>query len=148
MSKKRNNIEKSLSALATEEPQFINPNHRNIDSNQYPYFSFRYICEKNHCMKKCSYEQLKAISDKLRILSCLEWNTIETSPKETNGFEPLPQSAIKASMPDIVKNDEPMIIFRFRKARKRAGRIVGVRRDNKFYIIFIDRNFTLYNHGS
>jgi len=149
MGKKRNNkIKKSLEALNTEKPHFISPKNKDVDSSKYPYFSFRYICEKDYCMKKCRYEQLKAISDKLRMLSRLEWNTIQTSPRETNGSETIPQSAVKASMPCIVENDEPMIVFRFGKAKKRNGRIVGVRRDNKFYILFIDRNFTLYDHGS
>src|ERR1700682_5171034 len=38
-----------------------------------PVFSFRYICTSDFCIKKCSIEQLKGISDRLRILSTLDW---------------------------------------------------------------------------
>ncbi len=145
MSKKSNKRFKiaSLESISKESPNFINPNHIDKNNDKYPYFSFRYICIKKYCMNKCNFKQLKSLTNTLRILSNLEWRQIEKEDHKKNGYEPLPQNIFKPSMPNIVNENERILIFRFNK-----GRIAGIRRDNKFYILFIDHDFTLYDHGS
>lgn len=114
-----------------------------LGSNR-PYFSFRFICTKDYCMKRCSNEQFKSLSDKLRILSELEWSQIDSSPRETNGYEMIPVSALSASVPDRFSDQEAVCVFRF---GGKKGRIAGVKFDKNFYVLFIDRDFTLYEHG-
>lgn len=89
----------------------------------------------------------KSFADKLRILSSLDWPTIESSPRETNGFEMLPVSALKEALPVPFTEHKQAMIFRFGGAT--GGRIVGVR-DNKdrFYFLFIDHDFSFYDHGT
>jgi hypothetical protein len=117
-----------------------------------PWFSFRHICQKDFCVKKCSIEKFKSYADKLRILSELDWKTIESSPSETNGFELIPVRNIKGSLPDRFSAHENVWVFRFggpgRVASKTSGRIAGIRDKDRFFVLFIDRDFTLYDHGS
>jgi hypothetical protein len=77
--------------------------HFNADNAGYgaarphPWFSFRHICQKEFCPKKCPYEKLKSFTDKLRQLSELDWSTIDSSPHETNGFELIPVKSIRGT---------------------------------------------------
>jgi hypothetical protein len=110
-----------------------------------PWFSFEYICQKAFCMKKCSHEQFKSLSDTLRILSTMEWKSISSSSKETNGYEMIKASQVSGSIPPFFEREKQIMIFRI---SGKKGRIAGVRRLDKFYVLFIDHNFTLYDHGS
>lgn len=111
-------------------------------TDDHPYFSHRYICQDKYCIKKCSYEQFKNLVDKLRLLSSLSWQAIQTSPREGAGFEMIPVKQIKGAMPTTLKSIEKIMVFRFGE-----GRIAGHRTGKNFYILFIDRDFTLYDHG-
>jgi hypothetical protein len=118
-----------------------------------PLFSFRYISQSAFCPKKCSHEQLKSYADKLRILSDLEWSKIDSSPRELNGYELIPVKSLNggASLPEIFAKHDSVCVFRFGGgggvASKTSGRIAGIRQGEKFYVLFIDRNFALYDHG-
>jgi hypothetical protein len=99
-------------------------------------------------MKRCSIEQLKGISDRLRILSTMDWKEIESSPRETHGFEMMPVGEIKGQIPKNFEKEKAIAVFRFGAGRgPRAGRIAGVRQGDKFNILFIDRDYTLYAHN-
>lgn len=117
-----------------------------------PWFSFRHICQRDYCVKKCSIEKMKSYSDKLRILSDLDWKSIESSPKETNGFELIPVRNIRGVLPEKFSRCDNVWVFRFggggRVASKTSGRIAGIRENERFFVLFVDRDFTLYDHGS
>jgi hypothetical protein len=110
-----------------------------------PAFSFKFICTSQHSTSKCSYEQLKSLADKLRILSDLDWNRIELSPRTTNGYEKLPQKSIKRQIPAALPNGEAVLVFRFGSGSS-AGRIAGFRQGHRFNVLFIDSKFDLYDH--
>jgi len=118
-----------------------------------PWFSFRYICGKEFCVKLCKIEQFKSYADKLRMLSELEWKVIESSPKEIHGYEPIPVTALnpKAKMPDKFRKESSVMVFRFggggRVGSTTSGRIAGIREGERFYVLFIDSKFKLYDHG-
>jgi hypothetical protein len=59
----------------------------------------------------------------------------------------LPVGEIKAQMPPNFANEKAIMVFRFGAGRgPRAGRIAGVRDGERFTILFIDRNYSLYGH--
>lgn len=95
-------------------------------------------------MRKCSIEQFKALSDKFRILSDLEWSRIRSSPRETNGFENLPAKQLNASLPPFFSDEKEVSVFRISNEK---GRIVGIIKEPYFYVLFIDSKFTLYKHN-
>jgi hypothetical protein len=136
---------------APKNVEFRNPNAKSSLKSS-PWFSFRYICQKEFCVKKCSYEKLKAYSDKLRQLSILDWATIESSPHETNGVEMIEIRRLNASLPIEFSKHTHIHIFRFggcgRVGSKTSGRIAGIKENERFYVLFIDREFSLYDHGS
>jgi len=47
----------SSSPFFKKEEAFAEPSKDSL----YPYFSFRYICQKKCCMKNCSIEQFKKL---------------------------------------------------------------------------------------
>lgn len=110
-----------------------------------PWFSHRYITSGSYCLKKCSLEQFRSFADKLRMLSSLEWKQIDSSPRETNGYEMLPVGQLKESPPAPFDQDGALMVFRFGGAK--GGRMVGARRGERFFVLFIDRDFTFYDHG-
>lgn len=98
-------------------------------------------------MKHCDIQQFKGLSDRLRIISTLTWQQLKNEPHDKYGYEALSKEIFNASFPEFAANDDVIIVFRFGGGRH-GGRIAGVRRDNVFHVLFIDRDFTLYNHGS
>lgn len=141
----------NLPSESYENAEFTPPTSDKVKNNR-PLFSFRHICQKDFCAKKMPVEKFKAYSDKLRILSDLEWSAIESSPKETNGFELMPVSSLNATLPTLFKTLQEIWVFRFggggNVGSRTSGRIAGVREGDSFFVLFIDRDFTLYNHGS
>jgi hypothetical protein len=124
------------------------PTFSSSTDSQKPWFSHRFICQQHYCIKKCSYEQMKSAMDKLRILSDLDWATIESSPRETNGFEMISAKQIRGTIPPKFAKEKALMVFRFGGGTgPRAGRIVGVREKERFSILFVDRDYSLYDHG-
>lgn len=111
-------------------------------------FSFKHICTSQHSPAVCSYPQLKSFNDKLRILSSLTWSTIDSSPRETSGYEMLPSKFLKRSIPDSLPATPSVMIFRFGggSGSKNSGRIAGYKKDHTFYVLFVDSKLDLYEH--
>jgi hypothetical protein len=78
----------------------------------------------------------------------MDWKDIESSPRETHGFEMMPVGEIKGQVPNAFSAEKALAIFRFGVGQgPRSGRIAGVRKGDKFNVLFIDRNYSLYDHG-
>jgi hypothetical protein len=109
---------------------------------QPPTFSLRYL-NKDYCLSKCTKEEKAAFADKLHKLSQLSWQEIMQADRHGLGFEKIAHSAIKTSIPAHLGEDVNIIAFRF------AGKapMVGYRDQATFYVIWLDRDFTLYRHG-
>jgi hypothetical protein len=77
----------------------------------------------------------------------MEWEAIASSPRETNGFEFIPVAQVKAQIPAQFKAEKSLMVFRFGGGTgPRAGRIAGVRAKDRFSILFVDRQYKLYEH--
>lgn len=94
-------------------------------SGAHPVFSHRYITNGAYCLKKCSIEQFRSFADKLRILSSLEWKQIDSSPRETNGYEMLPKGQLAESAPAPFDKADTLMVFRF--GGQKGGRMVGAK---------------------
>lgn len=58
----------------------------------------------------------------------------------------LPVSALKEDLPTPFTGEKQAMIFRFGGAS--GGRIIGIRDEkDMFYVLFIDHDFTFYDHG-
>jgi hypothetical protein len=117
-------------------------NQRPSPETQKPVFSLYYI-QKSHCLSDCNKDEKAAFSDTLHKLSQLTWNEIILSPRHGLGCEKISRNSIKSAIPSHIKDDAVLIAFRF------FGRasMVGYREGNTLHVIWLDRTFTLYNHG-
>jgi hypothetical protein len=107
-----------------------------------PYFSLRYLSD-NYCISKCDKDDKAAFADTLRKLSKLTWTQIKSSHRHGLGFETIQKDQIRSSIPNHITEDVRFIAFRF--SGKKA--MVGYRERATFYVIWFDRDFSLYPHS-
>ena len=111
---------------------------------QEPTFSLTYLeASKKYCLSYCNKNEKAALADTLHKLSKLTWTEIKNSSYKGLGFEKIREKTIKAPIPTYIKDDVNFIAFRFFG----KASMVGYRKKRTFYIIWIDRNFSLYDHG-
>jgi len=73
----------------------------------------------------------------------LTWAEIARSPRHGLGYEIIPQEKIKTSLPAHITKDMNIIAFRYHA----MSPMLGYRLDRTFHVLFLDRDFTLYDHG-
>lgn len=107
-----------------------------------PVFSFEYL-QAGWCVQDCQQEERSKMLDKLRRLSALSWKDIRQQDRHHLGSEIIARNSIKAAIPSFLTEDVKLLAFRaFDKAA-----MVGYRSGRVFHVLWIDRTFTLYNHG-
>jgi hypothetical protein len=109
---------------------------------QPPTFSLRYL-EGEYCITICEKDDQAAFSLKLYRLSKLTWSQIQSQDRHKLGYEKISRDAIKAPIPNFITEDVNFIAFRFSGMKP----MVGYRDGTIFYVIWLDRNFTLYDHN-
>lgn len=107
-----------------------------------PEFSLRYL-QKNFCVDCCEQKEKAALADKLFRLSQLSWAEIRQQNRHKLGYEKISRNVIKSAIPPHVTEDVDLIAFRFCG----MAPMVGYKRDATFFILWLDRAFTLYDHG-
>lgn len=107
----------------------------------HPKFSFEYV-QKSHCVSYCTQEEKAALIERLHKLSQLTWQKIMQADKHGQGCEVIPRHSIKTSIPACITEDINVLAFRF----KAKAPMVGFRHDEVFFIVWLDRAFTLYKH--
>ena len=113
-----------------------------------PAISFQYICQDKFCIKLCSHDQYRSLSDKLRIICNLDWNVIDSAPRTTHGYEKMPRKQLRATVPSQIPADSEILVFRFGSG-DHVGRLVGCRLGKRLYLLFVESTLnSLYNHGS
>ena len=106
-----------------------------------PLFSLRYM-NKDYSLSQCTKDEKAAFADTLYKLNQLTWSQINACPRHGLGYEKIARSSIRAPIPSHLKDDVNFIAFRF------FGKapMVGYRDGAVFYVIWLDRDFTLYPH--
>jgi hypothetical protein len=107
-----------------------------------PVFSLRYL-EGEYCITKCEKDDQAAFALKLLRLSKLTWSQIQSQDRHKLGYEKIARDAIKEPIPKFITEDVNFIAFRFSGMKP----MVGYRDGAIFYVIWLDRNFTLYDHS-
>jgi hypothetical protein len=108
-----------------------------------PYFSFKYL-DKKYCISNCTKDEKAAFVDKMKRLTERTWAELKLLPRHGLGREIIKRSAIRRPIPGDVTEDTSIIAFRFQDKKP----MVGFQLNATFYIIWFDRDFTLYDHGS
>lgn len=76
-------------------------------------------------------------------MSQLTWQQIQQAHKHGQGGETIARTSLKVTIPTAITEDAPILSFRF------CGKapMVGFRKDEVFYVVWLDRAFDVYPHG-
>jgi len=114
------------------------------DKAHYPAFSLRYVANGDFSIAKCQKKQKAALTTTMSKLSQMTWAQIDSCGRHESGYERISHDQIRAQIPDHVTEDVNLVSFRF------CGKapMVGYRDEEVFFILWLDPNFKLYDHGS
>lgn len=106
-----------------------------------PKFSFEHL-RKTHCISNCEKDEKVALIDRMHELSQMTWQQIQQAPRHGQGCEIIGRNSMKVGIPDVITEDTNILAFRF------FGKapMVGFRQDDVFYLVWLDRDFTVYTH--
>jgi len=109
-----------------------------------PHFSLEHVADA-YCITRCAKEDRAAFAVQLRKLSQLTWKELRRTPHEGFGCEVIDRNQIRAGIPSNVTEDvDKFLAFRFSGKKP----MVGYRDERVFHILWFDRDFSLYDHGS
>lgn len=111
---------------------------------QTPLFCLNKIVSK-YCLSRCEKNEKAAFADTLHRLSQLTWGEIQNAPKGGMGTEKISRDRLtSARIPSGITDDVQLLAIRF------CGNapMVGYKSERVFHVLFLDRDFTLYDHGS
>ena len=137
--------ERKLKAAEVQKGRLIaQPTKSDTPSTQQmkPVFSFEHLRTK-YCISCCDKDQKAALADRLRELGQITWAEIQSAPRLKQGCEVIAHDSIKGDgIPSHITADMNLLAIRF------CGKapMVGYRDGRVFNVIWLDRDFTLYNH--
>ena len=134
--KKRDNSNPFVGKLGASKP---------VDTNLMPpIFSFEKMVDgSGYSVNCCDSEHQAALSKRLFLLSRHKWREIVQAPRHGIGTEKISKDAIKAAIPPSITEDVTFLALRY----KGKNPMVGYRDGRTFYVLFIDKDFTVYPHG-
>jgi hypothetical protein len=106
-----------------------------------PTFCLRFI-DPQYCISKCDKDEKAAFVDKIYRMSQMTWLQLRMADRHGMGSEKLPRDSIKRPIPAGISEEVSILAFRFSGLKS----MVGYRQDGLFHIIWLDRDFTLYDH--
>lgn len=115
------------------------------ESQSRPVFSFLHLRDVSY-KKARDAKFFCDFIERLQKLSLLGWKQIEIEKRHGYGFEKMAVSSMKHELPPSITEDlEALYIFR---ATGKNHSFAGYRREDTFYIIFIEAQFgDIYDHG-
>lgn len=131
------------------KPSFNKGPHINLPSNidektssqgKKPVFSFHNM-DKKYEIQTCEKDEKCALIDKLRQLSEMTWLDIMNSNRHACGCEIIEN--LKVIPPSYIPRDVKFLAFRFDGKKP----MIGYRQHEIFHIIWLDREFKVYDHG-
>jgi len=127
----------------TQGPRLQVPLNADLPPDQqYPVFSLRWLPNGEYGLATCTPQEKAAFAQQLYQLSQVTWGQIWCAPRHGVGCEKIAQNAIRTGIPRHVTPDVTLLVFRFDGLKP----MVGYRDRAVFYILWLDRNFTLYQH--
>jgi hypothetical protein len=120
------------------------PQSNVIDTLDYPVFCFRHLQGKYDfyaCQAK--HDHIIGFVNQLYNLSKLMWNEIQLAPKHGIDSEKISRDAIKPAIPQIATHDVTFLALRYHGKNP----MIGFRNGTVFHILWIDHDFSVYNHG-
>jgi len=120
-------------------------NTKNVISFEKPVFSFYHMRNGDYHIDACDKEQKASLALKLSKIGQLTWQELKATPKHGLGYEFIDKDSIRGDSVDHLTDDVKLIAFRFWK----KAPVVGYRDSHGiFHILWLDKDFSLYDHGS
>jgi len=131
---------KRLKPRKSERNKIKKPSSTEIKID-YPIFCFKHLQIDFKGDHKFYYEFI----ERLKKLSQLSWDKINTTQKHGFGTEKMPVGNIKPDLPKFITPDvKDLLVFR---ANGDNRPFLGLRKNNVFHIIFLEERFDdVYNH--
>jgi hypothetical protein len=118
------------------------PEQLESSNTKHPVFCFQYM-DSDFGTEKCEKNEKVDVLRKLCQLSQQSWLDLLQKLKIQGGFTTIPREQLRRPTPAHVTEDTPIIKVRFKDAKT----LVGYRDGVVFHIVWIDRDYSLYNHG-
>lgn len=138
----KNRDDKKGQHIQTPNTEHLKP----LPELEYPMFCFRYM-DKEYHLDKCQKDEKVAFIQRLVKLSQeFTWKRIQQEDKHHWGSEKIEWNALKnRKCPPEFTEDEILLALRFQDKKP----FLGVKRQGGiFHLLYIDRDFSLYDHGS
>ena len=122
----------------------IHEDAKRSSQQERPLFSFEFLNhDARYALSRCSSEEKSRFIEKIVNLSQLTWAEIQSSNRHKVGYEKIPAKKIRAKLHPEADSKRDYLAFRcIGKAP-----MVGYRVGRIFYVLWIDRDFTLYKHS-
>lgn len=109
-----------------------------------PVFSLERLQSGKYCLSALDKEHKAAFSDAIFKRKLTTWRELKSADRHGIGFEKIDKTSISEKLPAYLTQDvDYLLAFRF----KGKAPMVGYRVKDVFYVLWFDRDFTLYNHG-
>lgn len=123
--------------------KLIKLNNSGDQKIDYPVFCFRHL-HPNYSLEVCESEDRERLIERLYLLSKMSWQDIQLTNKHGFGSEKIKREAIKPAIPQQISDDVTFFLALRYNGKKP---IVGYRNGSIFHLVYIDYNFSVYNHG-
>jgi hypothetical protein len=123
--------------------KLIKLNNSGDQKIDYPVFCFRHL-HPNYSLEVCESEDRERLIERLYLLSKMSWQDIQLTNKHGFGSEKIRRESIKPAIPQQISDDVTFFLALRYNGKKP---IVGFRNGSIFHLVYIDYNFSVYNHG-
>lgn len=118
------------------------PNSKKAAPLGYPVFCLRHL-QAGYDIDDLDKDDQHHFIKRLRHLSKMEWPAVISAPRHGVGKENISRRAIRVAMPKLIADGT--VLWALRYAQRKA--MVGWRDGDVFHVVWIDHNFSVYNHG-
>ncbi len=105
-------------------------------------FSFCNLAH-SHCVEQCTDGEKVHVLDALWKRGRMTWAEIKQAPRHGLGCEKIAQNSLQVPLPVCVTPDTTILSFRCIG----LAPMIGYRDEDRFHILWIDREFNCYNHN-
>lgn len=120
----------------------VNENTKDVDNSNI-IFSLERLASSKYCFSKLDKNHKASFAEAIYRRKDFTWKTIQQEQKHGLGCEKISKNSIKPTIPKEIPGDtESFLAFRY----KAKHPMVGIRRQNIFYVLWFDHDFTVYPH--
>ncbi|MCK4504328.1 MAG: hypothetical protein KAW14_01825 [Candidatus Aegiribacteria sp.] len=109
-----------------------------------PVFSLEKIQSGKYCLSSLNQESKAEFANAMYRRRTLTWSDLKRAQRHGLGTEKISITNIKTQIPSFITKDaDDLLALRYHGNRG----MIGFRRRDIFYVLWFDKDFTLYNHG-